>query len=295
MKNLFFIYNPHSGQRIIGEYLDDILSYYSSEEYFVTCYATQYAGDARLKVQEYGKNFDQIVVAGGDGTLDEVVSGAVKAGIDPIIGYIPTGSTNDFAKSLRIPEDIEKAVPLSINGNVKKLDVGDLEGHYFTYVAAFGSLAEVSYETDQNLKNIFGRSAYIVEGLRAASNFKSYDLEVTIDGETIKDEFIHGMFTNSVSVGGFTTIVGENVGLDDNIFEVMLVREPKKIPDYNQIINGFRNGRENDFVLYREGSEFAIKTKEDLVWTLDGEYGGKTKDCTIKILHKAVKIRTGLK
>lgn len=294
MKNLLFIYNPKSGKMMISQYMDQLINYFSQNGYFTTVYATQSAGDARRKVEEFGKNFDEIIVSGGDGTLDEVVSGALKAGISPIIGYIPTGSTNDFAKSLNIPSDVELSKNIALKGHIKELDVGKLEDKFFTYVAAFGSIAQVSYETDQTMKNIFGRSAYIFEGMRTISNLKSYRVKVTIDGEVIEDDYIHGMVTNSVSVGGFTKIVGENVGLDDGVFEVMLVKNPKNIIDLNQIIAGLSNHKENDFVSFTEGKSFKFETEEDLSWTLDGEYGGKTRSCDIEVLHKMVKLRTGL-
>lgn len=294
MKNLLFIYNPKSGKMMINQYMDNLMDYFSQNGYFTTVYATQSAGDARLKVEEYGKNFEEIIVSGGDGTLDEVVSGALKANIEPIIGYIPTGSTNDFAKSLNIPNDIELAKNIALKGKVKNLDVGKLEGKFFTYVAAFGSLAEVSYETDQTMKNIFGRSAYIFEGMRSISNLKSYRAKITIDGEVIEDDFIHGMVTNSVSVGGFTKIIGENVGLDDGIFEIMLVKDSKRIIDLNQIMAGLTNHKDNEFVSFKNGRSFKFETDEMLSWTLDGEYGGKTTSCSIEVLHKMVKLRTGL-
>lgn len=293
MKNLLFIYNPKSGKMQISQHMEKIINYYSKKGYFTTCYATQSAGDARLKVEEYGKDFNEIVVSGGDGTLDEVVSGALKANIEPIIGYIPTGSTNDFAKNLKIPTSIELAKNIAINGKIKNLDVGKLEDKFFTYVAAFGSIAQVSYETDQTMKNIFGRSAYIFEGMKSISNLKSYRVKVTIDDNIIEDEYIHGMVTNSVSVGGFKNIVGKNVGLDDGIFEIMLVKRPKNIIDLNQIIAGLTNHKENEFVSFKNGKKFKFETKEDLIWTLDGEYGGKTTNCDIEVLHKAVKLRIG--
>ncbi|MDD7304991.1 MAG: YegS/Rv2252/BmrU family lipid kinase [Peptoniphilaceae bacterium] len=294
MKNLLFIYNPKSGKMIINQYMDQIINYFSQNGYFTTAYATQSAGDARKKVEKYGKVFENIIVSGGDGTLDEVVSGALKADIKPVIGYIPTGSTNDFAKSLNIPVDIDRAIKIALKGKAKELDVGKLEDKFFTYVAAFGSLAQVSYETDQTMKNIFGRSAYIFEGMKTISNLKSYRAKITIDDEVIEDDFIHGMVTNSVSVGGFTKIVGENVGLDDGIFEVMLVKNPKNIMDLNQIISGLTNHKENEFISFKNGKTFKFETKEDLLWTLDGEYGGKTRTCEIEVLHKKLEIRTGL-
>lgn len=293
MKNLLFIYNPKSGKMQINQYMDKIIDYYSENGYFTTCYATQAQKDAREKIETYGKDFDQIIVSGGDGTLDEVVSGAMRAGIKPVIGYIPTGSTNDFAKSLKIPDDINLSKNLAIHGEIRTLDVGKLEDKYFTYVAAFGSFAQVSYETDQTMKNIFGRSAYIFEGMKTISNLKSYKAKVTIDDEIIRGDYIHGMVTNSVSVGGFTKLVGSNVGLDDGIFEIMLVQTPKNLADLNQIIAAIRSHEDNEFVTFKNGRKFIFETEEDLRWTLDGEYGGRTKTCHIEVIHKAIKLRTG--
>lgn len=293
MKKLLFLYNPHSGQRIIKDHIDDIIDYFSKEGYFATVYASQDVGDCREKIMLYGKEFDEIIVSGGDGTLDEVVSGILKAGISPVVGYIPTGSTNDFAKSIKIETDITEATHLSINGQVKELDIGCMDDKYFTYVAAFGSLAEVSYGTDQAMKNIFGRFAYILEGVKTASNLKSYKMKVNIDGEEIEDEFIHGMVTNSVSVGGFTNLVGGNVSLDDGIFEVMLVKKPNGIVELNQIINGLTTGRENKLLIHKSGRNFKFSSNENLAWTLDGEYGGEVDKTEISIKDKALKIRTG--
>lgn len=295
MKKILFIYNPKSGKMQINQYIDKIINYISKQGNLTICYATQAAGDARNKAEELAKDYEEIIVSGGDGTLDEVVSGSLKSNSMPIIGYIPTGSTNDFAKSLKIPQDVELAKDIAINGKEKNLDVGKIEDKFFTYVAAFGSLAQVSYETDQTMKNIFGRSAYIFEGMKTISNLKSHKVKITIDDEIIEDEYIHGMVTNSISVGGFTKIVGSNVGLDDGVFEIMLVKNPKNIIDLNQIIAGLTNHKDNDFVLFREGKKFRFESEEDLTWTLDGEYGGKTLDCNVEVLHKALKIRTGLK
>lgn len=295
MKNLLFLYNPKSGQKVISQHMDEIISYFSKQGIFSTCYATQSVGDARRKVYEFGKNYKEIIVSGGDGTLDEVVSGVMKAEIYPTIGYIPTGSTNDFAKSLKIPTDIKTAMKIAVDGKIKELDVGHIEDKFFTYVAAFGSIAGISYETDQNMKNIFGRFAYILEGLKTVSNLKSYHVKVEVDGEEIEDDFIHGMVTNSISVGGFTNLVGDDVGLDDGMFELMLVKTPKKLADLNQIITGISNHEDNEFLVFRSGSKFSFDSDVDLIWTLDGEYGGKTRDCEINVRHKAIKIRTGLK
>ena len=293
MKKLLYIYNPMSGQKTIGNHLSEIVEYFSKKSYFPTVYATQKANDAREKVKEFSKEYEEILVSGGDGTLDEVVSGLLKSEEKSIIGYIPTGSTNDFSRSLKIPTDIKKATKLAINGETMDIDVGKFNSKFFTYVAAFGSIAQVSYETDQSMKNIFGRFAYILEGVKTVSNLKAYKAKITIDDEVFEGEFIHFMATNSVSVGGFNNFYKKNIGLDDGIFEAVLIKKPKGLIELNQIIDGLRSKKENDNVIFRSGSVFKVEGDEKISWTLDGDYGGSYKKSEIKVLNRAVKMRCG--
>lgn len=293
MKKLLYIYNPMSGQKTIGNHLSEIVEYFSKKSYFPTVYATQKANDAREKVKEFSKEYDEILVSGGDGTLDEVVSGLLKSEEKSIIGYIPTGSTNDFSRSLKIPTDIKKATKIAINGETMDIDVGKFNSKFFTYVAAFGSIAQVSYETDQSMKNIFGRFAYILEGVKTVSNLKDYKAKITIDDEVFEGEFIHFMATNSVSVGGFNNFYKKNIGLDDGIFEAVLIKKPNGLIELNQIIEGLRSKKENDNVIFRSGSVFKVEGDEKISWTLDGDYGGSYKKSEIKVLNRAVKMRCG--
>lgn len=296
MKNTLFIYNPNSGQQTINDNLSEIINYLSQNEYLTTIYATQESGDGASLIEKCGKDFEEIIVAGGDGTLDEIVAAVCKENLDPLISYIPTGSTNDFSKSLNIPLDVEKATKLIIRGKEKKIDVGAIDDKYFVYVAAFGALSDISFSTDQYVKNIFGRSAYIFEGLKQTlplSNMSSYKMKVSVDGEEISGEFVHFMVTNSVSVGGFTGITGDDVGLSDGIFELTMVKAPKSLADLNKIISGLTNGEENEMLIMRKGSDFKISTDKEVSWSLDGEFGGTSKNSQIKILQKKVRIRTG--
>ena len=298
MKDALFIYNPNSGQKLINDYLPWIIDYLSEREYLATVYATQKQGDAHDLIKRYGNRFEEILVSGGDGTLDEVISAVAKIKIDPLIGYIPTGSTNDFSKSLNIPQDIEKATKIATRGYQKSIDIGKIDDKYFVYAAAFGTIAEVSYNTDQDVKNIFGRSAYIFEGLKQTLplvNIPTTKIKVDIDGEEIEGEFIHFMITNSVSVGGFMGITGENVGLSDGIFELTMVRRPKSLSDVNKIIFGLTNREENDMLILRQGSDFKVYTDRKVAWSLDGEYGGSTSFAEIKVIKESIRIRTGIR
>lgn len=298
MKELLFIYNPNSGQQMIGDYMNWIINFLSSKGYVASFYATQKSGDARELVVKIGKNYDRIMVAGGDGTLDEVISGAVKAGLSPEFAYVPTGSTNDFAKNLNISTDIKEATRMAVKAKSKLVDVGKIDDKYFVYVAAFGTISEVSFNTDQDLKNIFGRSAYVFEGLRKALPIQSmdaYHAQVFFDEEEIEGDFVHFMVTNSYSVGGFTNILGDNVGLDDGIFELTMVRKPKSLADFNKIISALTTKKENEMVILRQASTFRIKTDKEVSWSLDGEYGGSSLDAKIEIIKKRISIKTGLK
>jgi len=298
MKEALFIYNPNSGQKIINSNLPRIVDYLSERGYLASIYATQKPSDARDVIISLGDKFNEIIVAGGDGTLDEVIAAVSQLDTDPLIGYIPTGSTNDFAKSLNIPSDLVKATKVATRGYQKRIDIGKIDDKYFVYVAAFGTIAEVSYNTGQDVKNIFGRSAYIFEGLKQTLpivNIPTYKIDVSVDGVPIKGEFIHFMITNSVSVGGFVGITGENVGLSDGIFELSMVRRPQSLSDINKIIFGLTNRKENDMLVLRQGSEFEIKTDKKVAWSLDGEYGGASKNSKISVQQKRIRMRTGLR
>lgn len=296
MEKLLFIYNPNSGQRAINDRLSWIIEYLSSKEIFPTVYATQKSGDCRDIVEKYGKDFDKILVSGGDGTLDEAVSGALKADIDPVFSYIPTGSTNDFSKTINISPDIERATKIAVRGKVKRIDVGKIDDKYFVYVAAFGALSDISFSTDQEVKNRIGRSAYIVEGIKKLlpiQSMESYQAEIEFDDELINGDFIHFMVSNSVSVGGFN-LFDDKVGLTDGLFEVTLVKKPESIADLNRIIQALTTGESSDLVIQRQVKKIRIKTEKEVSWSLDGEFGGKSTDCKIEVVNQRIDIKTGL-
>lgn len=296
MEKLLFIYNPNSGQRAINDKLSWIIEYLSSKEIFATVYATQKSGDCREIVEKYGKDFDNILISGGDGTLDEAVSGALKADINPVISYIPTGSTNDFSKTINISPDIEKATKTAVRGKVKRIDVGKIDDKYFVYVAAFGALSDISFSTDQEVKNRIGRSAYIVEGIKKLlpiQSMESYKAEIEFDDELIEGDFIHFMASNSVSVGGFN-LFDDKVGLTDGLFEVTLIKKPESIADLNTIVQSLTTGENSDLVIQRQVKKINIKTEREVSWSLDGEFGGKTRDCNIEVVSQRIDIKTGL-
>lgn len=290
-QKLLFIFNPHSGKGQIKNNLVDIVDIMVKAGYDVTIYTTQARADATRKVMEDAANFDRIVCSGGDGTLDEVVTGLIKSDTNTPIGYIPAGSTNDFANSLGIPKEMVKAAEVAVGKNPFPCDIGDFNSDTFVYVAAFGLFTEVSYKTSQQLKNIFGHVAYIMEGAKHLHDILSYNMQVEYEEHVFQDEFIYGMVTNSVSVGGFKGMTGTDVKLDDGVFEVTLIKKPHNPIELNEILACLTNMIDDSDLIYSfKTNEVKITAREQIAWTLDGEFGGEHEEVIIRNLNKRVTI-----
>lgn len=288
---VLFIFNPHSGKGLIRNDLLEIVDIMVKASYDVTIYTTQSQGDAISKVEKEAKNFDRIICSGGDGTLDEVVTGLIKSGVDIPVGYIPAGSTNDFANSLEIPKGMVEAAAVAVTDQRFPCDVGYFNGDTFVYVAAFGLFTEVSYQTSQELKNILGHVAYILEGAKSLHDISSHKMQVEHDGIVIQDDFIYGMVTNSVSVGGFKGITGSDVHLDDGVFEVTLIKNPRNPIELNEILACLTSLIDDSNLIYSfKTNEIKFTSKEPVGWTLDGEFGGEHTELTIKNLQKRIEI-----
>ena len=290
-QKLLFIFNPHSGKGQIKNNLVDIVDIMVKAGYDVTIYTTQARPDATRKVMQEAANFDRIVCSGGDGTLDEVVTGLIKSDTNTPIGYIPAGSTNDFANSLGIPKEMVKAAEVAVGKNPFPCDIGDFNSDTFVYVAAFGLFTEVSYKTSQQLKNIFGHVAYIMEGAKHLHDILSYNMQVEYEEHVFQDEFIYGMVTNSVSVGGFKGMTGTDVKLDDGVFEVTLIKKPHNPIELNEILACLTNMIDDSDLIYSfKTNEVKITAREQIAWTLDGEFGGEHEEVIIRNLNKRVTI-----
>jgi len=291
MKKLLFIYNPNAGRATIKVRLWEIEDIFTKAGYEVSVYPTQAYKDAYRRVKELNEPFDLLVCCGGDGTLDEVVSGMMERENKIPIGYIPAGSTNDFAASLHIPADMPKAADLAVHGTPFPCDIGTLNDDPFVYVAAFGIFTDVSYETKQEMKNILGYLAYVLEGVKSIFNVPSYQLKIEHDGETMEENFIYGMVTNSKSVGGFRSIVGENVVLDDGVFEVTLIKSPKNPIDLQNIVGALMLGEINPKYMYQFRTDRMVITSDtEIPWTVDGEYGGSHSVSEIINHNRALEI-----
>ena len=294
MKKLLFVYNPRAGKEMLKPRLSDVLDIFVKAGYEVTVHPTQAYRDAYYQIKEYevGK-YDLIACSGGDGTIDEVATGMMKRremGKDVVpVGYIPAGTTNDFAKSLHIPRKPLAAADNAVKGVPFPCDIGKFNDSVFVYIAAFGIFTDVSYETDQAVKNVLGHMAYILEGAKRIFNIPSYKIKVEHDGEVIEDEFIFGMVTNSRSVGGFSNMVGKNIVFDDGLFEVTLIKTPKNPIALQEIIAALLIEQVDTKHMYTfKTKKITFDSVEEIPWTLDGEFGGEQDYVEIEYVQKAL-------
>lgn len=291
MKRILFIYNPHAGKGLIRSKLADIMDIISRADYEIVIYPTKGYKDAYHKVLGFEEEYERIICSGGDGTLDEVVTGMMGRKKKIPIGYIPAGTTNDFANSLQIPKDMLEAAHVAAHGEKFACDIGRFNNDIFVYIAAFGLFTDVSYETKQEVKNVLGHLAYVLEGATRLLDIPSYRMKVIHDDETIEDEFVYGMVTNSRSVGGFHTMVDKNVKFDDGKFEVTLIKTPKNPIALQEIIAALLiNQIDTKYMYSFKTSKIEFESVEQIPWTLDGEFGGQHDHVKIKNAKKALKI-----
>lgn len=291
MKKALFVYNPNSGKELLKPKLSDVVDTIVKGGYEVTIYPTQMYKDAYQKIVNYTDTYDRIFCSGGDGTLDEVVTGMIERGDNTPIGYIPTGTTNDFANSLHIPKNVLESAHSAVHGAEFPCDVGKFNEDIFAYIAAFGIFTDVSYETKQEVKNVLGHLAYVLQGATKIFDIPSYHMSVTYDGGSIEDEFVFGMVTNSRSVGGFKNMVTDEVAFDDGVFEVTLIKYPKNPLALQEIITALLvNQFDTKYMYSFKTRKIQFTCDTEISWTLDGEFGGNHKVTTIENLQKAIKI-----
>lgn len=301
-KKVLLIFNPVAGRSEIRTELVDILEILAAESCLAVCYPTRFQGDARNVMRTRQEDYTYVICCGGDGTLDEVVSGMMENRDKPVIpiGYIPAGTTNDFAASLGIPSNKKEAARIAAKGKVLECDLGRFNTDmYFTYVAAFGLFTETSYETPQDLKNLFGPLAYFMQGMMDIGKIRNYHIRVESEEMSISDEFVFGMITNSKSVGGFADITGNRVDMSDGRFEVTLVKMPANPLEFSDIIQYLsRNTDSSDLVYQFKTSHIVLECREKVKWTKDGEFAGTYSRVELTNLHRALKIlvpREGVK
>lgn len=291
-QNLMLVINPTAGKNRARDNLFMLINYFFTHNYHVTVFPTQAKGDACRYVAEYAPEYDALVCVGGDGTLNEAVTGLMFCKLEerPRLGYIPAGTTNDFANTLGISSEMEQSARQFCTGDPFRCDIGRFNGRYFTYVAAFGLFTEVSYETPQQLKNALGHAAYILEGVKSLTSIQSYRLKITCDDEEIEGDYIYGQISNSTSIGGIMDIGHTGVQLDDGLFEVLLIRRPVNVIELNNIISSlmFQKVEDSAFIYFKRVKSVTVISQIPLPWTLDGEAGGSFCYSQAQIMPGAV-------
>lgn len=289
MKKVLLIVNPIAGKMKILRDLADIDKAFYDGDCECDIYITKKKGDATSKVIRSGANYDMIACGGGDGTYNEVMTGVIKAGLSTPIGYIPSGTTNDFAATLELSPNSVTAVENIIKGRPRKLDVGRFGDQYFSYIASFGAFTSASYSTPQQTKNMLGRSAYVFGGMQDLASLKPYHVRLEANGRVYEDDYAFGSISNSTSIAGLIKLNNKLVNLSDGEFEIILIKMPKLIIELPQILFALANGDyTEEHLIFIHAPKVKISTNGQLDWALDGEYASSNGDIVLENVHRAV-------
>lgn len=292
-KKMLFIFNPTTGGGRLKSSLLEIICRLTDVGYALRVCPTKAQGDARKIAHELAEKYDVVVCCGGDGTLNEVVDGMAHLRELPLLGYIPGGTTCDFAASLKLPRtNMLAAVNRIVDPEEeRKCDLGMLNGRAFVYVAAFGAFTNVPYKTPQRHKNVLGYFAYLVEGMQQLPRMESSHVRIVCDGQHLEDDYLLGMITNSTSVAGFSFPNKQKIQLDDGIFEVILVKKPKNLSDLGALSGAVLGGTfQSHLLTIMRASEIEFSFDSEMDWTLDGEFGGAVTRAAIEVRRQAFRI-----
>ena len=291
MKKMLFVLNPCAGTRKANKVLPELLSLFNRAGYDVSVYITSAPGEGKEQVAQRAKEMDLIVCCGGDGTFNETVAGIQEANADTPVGYIPTGSTNDFAHSLGLKTHPIEAAKAIVEGTPTVYDAGSFDGRVFTYVASFGAFTRASYATPQSIKNMLGHTAYVLGGISELSQIKKISATITLDDEVLEGDFIFGAVCNSTSLGGIFTLDPSQVDMSDGLFEILLVRAPKDLAEIAECITAVQKQQYNcHMITFRTASHLQVTTPPDTPWTLDGELQNTDQAIQIENLHHAIRL-----
>ena len=289
MKKLLLIVNPYSGQKKAAKLLPEIIAMFNRADYTVQVYITAGPGDATVEVARVCRDVDLVVCCGGDGTFNETLAGILESGLNTPIGYIPAGSTNDFASSLKLSSDILEATQDIIVGTPVAYDAGKFGQRYFSYVASFGAFTRTSYATPQGIKNALGHTAYVLEGIQELSQIRKEHIKMIIDGEEVEDDFLFGAICNSTSIGGILTLDPEQVDMGDGLFEVMLVRMPRSFAELSECLRAVQSQDYNcEMITFRSASHIRVEADPTMDWSLDGEREEGHETVEVENLHHAI-------
>ena len=291
MKKLLFIVNPRAGKTKSSAPLFDAVAAFSRAGYLVRVFVTEAGGQARDIAAKWGGQYDLVVCAGGDGTLNETISGLMQLEQRPPLGYLPNGSTNDFAASLHLHTTVATAARAVAGGIPYSLDIGRHNDRYFAYVASFGAFTRSSYSASQAAKNALGHFAYILEGLGDLDSLRPYRCAIDADGEHFEGDFIFGAVCNSTSLGGLVKLDPKHVAMDDGTFELLLLRMPKTALDLQNLITAMtRMQYDYPGVIFRHVKNVVLTTDENISWSLDGEYAASAPRVEIQCLPGAIEL-----
>ena len=290
-KRLLLLLNPCAGQKRANRYLPEIVRLYNDRGYECAVYVTACSGDATPYVRDHAAEYERIVCVGGDGTLNETIAGLVESGIDRPVGYIAAGTTNDYANSLGLSTDIMQAAQDAVDGEGIRFDLGCFNGRQFIYTASCGAFARTSYTTPQVAKNLLGHLAYILEGIRDLPSLRPIRMHVECDDRVIDGEFLFCAVTNSISVGGILKLNRDLVRLNDGLFEVMLIKNPRLPSELTRILMALRSSDlPCDMIHVFTADHLTVETEEDVEWTLDGERGACCRRFEVVNLHQRVEL-----
>jgi len=291
VKRMLFIVNPCAGMRRVNRYMVEILDIFNRGGYEVVTYITAQRGDCAQIARERAAQMDLVVCAGGDGTFNELITGILDSGAQVPVGYIPCGSTNDFASSLHLPTNVVKAAKAIVEGTPHPLDIGRFGDRYFSYVASFGAFTRASYTTPQNIKNALGHMAYLLEGIQELSQLRNEHVRIELENQVIEGDYLFGAVSNSTSVGGILTLDPKQVDMSDGMFELLLVRMPKDLGELHECILALQKQKYNCSVItFVTASKLKIAADPNMVWTLDGEREDGHEQVTAENLHHAIRL-----
>jgi YegS/Rv2252/BmrU family lipid kinase len=292
LKKMLLLVNPKAGQRKVGKQLLQIIDIFNRADYEVITHITAAGGDCTNMVLHYADQLDLVVCCGGDGTFNETISGVLKSGRDIPVGYIPGGSTNDFASSLGLSTKILQAAKDIVGGTAQRFDIGTFAGRHFSYVASFGAFTRTSYATPQSVKNALGHLAYVLGGIQEISQIKPHHLRFELpDGQVIEDDFIFGAVSNSTCVGGVLTLAPDRVDMSDGLFELLLVRSPKNLAELTDCLVALQKQTYNcSMITFLSTPSVTVTAPADMDWTLDGEQQKGMEHIEVNCLHQTLQL-----
>ena len=292
MKRMLFVMNPYAGQRRANKFLPEIISIFNRAGYEVIVHMTEGQGDAAKVVEQRAGNVDLVVCCGGDGTFNETITGLLRSGADVSVGYIPAGSTNDFASSLKLSSNILDAAQDIMVGQPVAYDVGKFGQRYFSYVASFGAFTRASYSTPQSVKNALGHTAYLLEGINELSQIRKEHIRMELDDGVVEDDFLFGAVSNSTSVGGLLTLNPKQVDLGDGLFEILLIRAPRNLTELSECLLALQTQNYSNcaMITFRSTRSVRIFANPNMPWTLDGEREDGHAEILAENIHHAIRL-----